>query len=206
MAGETRPHWDGPPLAAWDAWTPGQAATRLAGVEAPWCVVGGWALDLWLGRESRLHEDLEIAIPKPFFPQMRRRLAGFELYSVGDGEVLTLRPGVEPPDDKHQTWVAEGEAWRLDVMVEPGDAQTWVFRRDESVTAPRTQMVGMTGAGVPYLKPEGALLYKAVKPRPKDEADFALFAPLLDPSARAWLREVISRLYPGHPWLGRLGA
>lgn len=204
MAGETMPIWDGPPLEAWDAWTPEQAAARLTGVEAPWCVVGGWALDLWLGRESRVHEDLEIAIPKPSFPQMRSWLSRFDLYSVGDGEVLTLRPGADPPRDKHQTWVAEGEAWRLDVMAEPGDAQTWVFRRDESVTAPRARMVAATEAGVPYLKPEGALLYKAAKPRPKDEADFTLFAPLLDATARAWLREVISRLYPGHAWLARL--
>ncbi|MDP3635235.1 nucleotidyltransferase domain-containing protein [Phenylobacterium sp.] len=198
------PHWDGPPLEAWDAWTPEEAAARLAGVAAPWCVVGGWALDVWLGRESRVHEDLEIAVPKPFLPQMRAQMAGLDLYSVGDGEVLSLAPGAEPPEDKHQIWGAEGDAWRLDVMAEPGDAETWVFRRDESVTAPRAQMMGRSPTGVPYLKPEGALLYKAAKLRPKDEADFALFAPLLDAGAKAWLEAVVSRLYPGHRWLGRL--
>ena len=206
MPDESKPHWDGPPLEAWDAWTPEQVSARLAGVDAPWCVVGGWALDVWLGRESRVHEDLEIAVPKPFLPQMRAQLAAFDLYSVGDGEVLTLMRGADPPEDKHQIWVAEGGAWRLDVMAEPGDAATWVFRRDESVTAPRAQMMGLSPTGVPYLKPQGALLYKAAKRRPKDEADFTLFAPLLDPAANVWLRGVMSRLYPGHPWLGRLAA
>lgn len=196
--------WDGPPLDAWAAWTPEQTAARLAGVAAPWCVVGGWALDVWLGRESRAHEDLEIAVPKRFLPQVRAKLAGLDLYSVGDGDVLTLAPGVEPPEDKYQIWVAEGDTWRLDVMAEPGDAETWVFRRDEAVTAPRSQMMGMSAAGVPYLKPQGALLYKAAKLRPKDEADFTLFAPLLDDAAKAWLRDLIARLYPGHPWLARL--
>ena len=198
--------WEGPPLEAWEAWTTEEAAGRLAGVAAPWCVVGGWSLDVWLGRESRRHEDLEIAIPRSFLGAMRERLAGFDLYAVGDGAVLALPPGGETPPDKHQTWVAEGPAWRMDVMLEPGDAQTWVFRRDETVTAPRREMVGVSPAGVPYLKPQGALLYKAAKPRPKDEADFTLFAPLLDAAARAWLREVVARLYPGHPWLARLGA
>ncbi|WP_340644061.1 hypothetical protein [Phenylobacterium sp.] len=206
MSDETRSRWDGPPLDAWAAWTPEQVAARLAGVAAPWCVVGGWALDVWLGRESRMHEDLEIAVPKPFLPQMQAQLAGLDLYSVGDGEVLTLGPGAEPPEDKYQIWVAESGAWRLDVMAEPGDATTWVFRRDESVTAPRAQMTGLSPTGVPYLKPQGALLYKAAKLRPKDEADFALFAPLLEAGARAWLREVIARLYPGHAWLPRLAA
>lgn len=200
------PHWDGPPLEAWDAWTPEQAAARLAGVAAPWCVVGGWALDVWLGRESRVHGDLEIAVPRPFFGAMRARLSGFDFHTAGDGEVHALAPEVGPPPGKHQTWLREGAVWRLDVMLEPGDGATWVFRRDESLTAPRAAMVGVSAGGVPYLKPQGALLYKAAKPRPKDEADFSRFAPLLDIEARDWLREAIARLYPGHPWLARLDA
>lgn len=199
------PRWDGPPLEAWDAWTPEQAALRLTGVAAPWCVVGGWALDVWLGRESRVHGDLEIAVPSPFFEELRTRLSGFDLYAVGDGEVLALPPGAAPPADKYQTWVSEAGVWRLDVMVEPGDAETWIFRRDGQITAPRAEMLAMSDTGVPYLKPQGALLYKAAKPRDKDEADFTLFAPLLEGAARTWLREAIGRLYPGHAWLARLG-
>lgn len=29
------PQWDGPPLEAWDAWTPEEVVARLAGVAAP---------------------------------------------------------------------------------------------------------------------------------------------------------------------------
>ena len=198
----TPPIWDGPPLEAWDAWTPEAAAARLAGVDAPWCVVGGWALDLWLGRQSRPHGDLEIAIPRGAFGAMRGALAGFALHVVGDGEVRALDPGAEPPAHRHQTWVREGRAWRMDVMLEPGDAETWIFRRDERLTAPRSRMVGVSTA--PYLKPEGVLLYKAARPRPKDEADFGLIAPLLEAPARAWLTAALARLYPGHAWLERL--
>ena len=37
---------------AWSAWRPEELGRRLRGVEKPWCIVGGWALDLWHGRES----------------------------------------------------------------------------------------------------------------------------------------------------------
>jgi hypothetical protein len=60
-------HWEGPPLAAWSPWSPEQAAEQLAGVSAPWCVIGGWAIDLFLGEQTRPHEDLEIAIARSDF-------------------------------------------------------------------------------------------------------------------------------------------
>ena len=124
---------------------------------------------------------------------------------MGDGEVRALAAHEPPPEETHQAWVLDEAAqlWRMDVMQEPGDHATWVFRRDPRITAPREQMIAQSG--VPYLRPEGALLYKAKARRPKDEADFALCAPRLTAAGRAWLAEAIERLHPGHQWVGRLG-
>ena len=149
-------HWDGPPLEAWAAWSPQEAATRLAGVTAPWCVAGGWALDLWLGEQTRPHGDLEIAIQREDLPQIRAAL-GLPLHVAGDGEVRRLADDQTPPQHRHQNWVREGEAWRMDIMLEPGDAETWVYRRDPNLTAPRAWMVGVAGQ-VPYLKPQGVFI------------------------------------------------
>jgi hypothetical protein len=94
--------------------------------------------------------------------------------------------------------------WRVDVMTEPGDEQTWVYRRDPRITAPRDQMIGRTDGGVAYLRPHGALLYKAARTRPKDEADFPHAAAELTTSERSWLIDALSTVYPGHPWIRRL--
>lgn len=200
-------HWDGPPLDAWRAWRPEQAAQQLAGLDVPWCVVGGWAIDLWLGRETRAHDDLEIAILREDLPAIRARLNGFVLHAVGDGDVRRLEPDAVTPPDKHQNWVLDpiANAWRVDVMLEPGDTHTWVFRRDETIRAPRTQMIGSRN-GVPFLNAEGALLYKAKAMRPKDEADFNACLPTLDAAARTWLSRALTRAHPDHPWLAPLGA
>ena len=69
-------HWEGPPLDAWEPWRPDEVAARLSGIAAPWCVVGGWAIDLFLGRETRPHGDLEISIPRSAFAEVRDRLSG----------------------------------------------------------------------------------------------------------------------------------
>jgi hypothetical protein len=199
-------HWDGPGLDAWKPWRPSDVAAKLRGLAAPWCVVGGWALDLWHGRQTREHEDLEIAIARSDFPTVRHRLAAFKFHAVGDGEVRSLDPGQVTPPEKHQNWVLDeaANAWRLDVMLEPGDDQTWVFRRDETVTRQRSRMVATSGAGVPYLRPEGVLLYKAKAARPKDQADFALALPAMDAEARDWLRQALEHVHPGHAWLEAL--
>jgi len=199
-------HWDGPPLSAWTPWTPREAAGRLAGVTADWAVVGGWAIDLFLGRQTRKHEDLEIAVPRSQFEVMQAALAEFALHAVGDGEVRFLPPGQPTPPDKHQNWVLDvpAQAWRMDVMLEPGDAATWVFRRDRRLTAARGRMIARTAEGVPFLRPEGALLYKAKGQREKDEADLTSVLPALDDAARAWLRDALVLVHPGHAWLERL--
>jgi hypothetical protein len=88
----------------------------------------------------------------------------------------------------------------MDVMLEPGDAETWVFRRDERVRAPRDAMVSDSGP-IPHLKAHGALLYKAKALRPKDEADFASAAPLLSRDECAWLIETLCVAHPGHAWI-----
>jgi hypothetical protein len=51
--------------------------------------------------------------------------------------------------------------------------------------------------GIPYLRPELALLHKAHLDRPKDKADLA--AARLDPDARAWLAQTLDQL-GHHSW------
>jgi hypothetical protein len=90
----------------------------------------------------------------------------------------------------------------MDVMLEPGNAETWVFRRDERMRALRAFMVAQ--GPIPHLKAHGALLYKAKALRPKDEADFASALPLLTREERAWLIEALSVAHPGHAWIAAL--
>lgn len=195
-----------PDLDRWQAWTPAEAARILEGVRAPWFVVGGWALDLWHGQETREHEDLEIAFPRPRFEAFREALHDFALFDAGSGRLRYLPPDAAPSPDDHQTWVLDTreDVWRMDLMREPGDDATWVCRRDDSIRLPRSEVSARSADGIAYLLPQFVLLFKAKAVRPKDEADLAAALPRLSSPARAWLSDALASIHPGHPWIETL--
>jgi hypothetical protein len=194
----------------WDAWTPAEAARRFAGVEAPWYVAAGWAIDLFLGGELREHEDLEIAIPARALDEFVGALAGLDVYVVKAPGRETFAPvaevGPEGLAETHQTWVRDPGSgdWKLDLFREPGDGETWVCRRDNRIRLPYDEVIARTNDGIPYGRPEVVLLYKARHEREKDRADFDAALPRLDDRTRARLAEWLELVHPGHAWIGRL--
>ena len=80
-----------PDQQAWQAWTPEELSQRLRQVSRPWSVVGGWALDLWLGRQTRDHGDLEFTVLRDDFLLFRQALAPLQFYTVRDGTFAFCR-------------------------------------------------------------------------------------------------------------------
>ncbi|MEY2245993.1 hypothetical protein AB8A21_24205 [Streptomyces sp. BF23-18] len=188
-----------------DAWRPEQVAERLGGIDAPWCVVAGWALDLFRGEHSRPHGDLEIAVPAAGFPEIRQRFPRYVFDAVGSGRVWP-GAGAETLAATHQTWVRDpaSDQFLFDVFREPHEGGTWICRRDERLRLPYDAIIERTADGIPYLVPELVLLFKAKAPRPKDQADFKGVLPLLDQPRRSLLRGWLELVHPGHPWLAEL--
>lgn len=190
-------------LDAWDAWTPAEASRRLGSLKAPWYVIAGWALDLFLGRQTRDHHDLEIGVPEHRFAEVRALLPGFEFVAVGDGRGWPLTDAALAR--YRQTWAREpGGPWRIDVMRELWHGNTWICRRDSRIRLDASRLISRTAEGIPFMQPEVVLLFKAKAVRPKDELDFAAALPRLDVERRDWLRAALTLVHPGHPWLGPL--
>ncbi|GAA3510724.1 nucleotidyltransferase domain-containing protein [Actinocatenispora rupis] len=214
MTSDRAPHGAGPgagpgepvdlDLDAWAAWTPTELAARLAAVDVPWWVCGGWAIDLFHGAPRRAHEDIEFAVCRADFPAVRDALlAGgtHHMYYVGDGRAYRL--GSVPPPEYTQVWTAERASglFRTDTFLDPGDRDEWVCKRDERLRRPLADTIAVSADGVPYQRPEVVLLMKAKHRRPKDEADLAATLPLLSAAARAWLADALALIHPGHDWI-----
>ena len=76
--------WEGPELDAWDAWTPWEAAERFAHIDVPWCVVAGWSIDLFIGKQTREHGDLEVEfLSRDFDVKILKQLGCAEIRQKG---------------------------------------------------------------------------------------------------------------------------
>ncbi|MEB8338449.1 nucleotidyltransferase domain-containing protein [Streptomyces endophyticus] len=188
-----------------DAWRPEHVAERLAGVRTPWCIAAGWALDLFLGGQSRPHGDLEIAVPAAGFSEIRDRFPEYVFDAVGSGRVWA-GARAKALAATHQTWLRDpaSDQFLFDVFREPHEGLTWIYRRDDSLRLPYDAIIARTADGIPYLVPELVLLFKAKAPRPKDQADFDAALPLLGQARRDALSGLLGRVHPGHPWLTAL--
>jgi hypothetical protein len=194
-----------PELEAWQAWHPTEAQRILSDLPVPWYVAGGWAIDLGLGRQTRRHEDLEIAIARTDFARYREfvnTLGRFDLYDAGDGRLTRLDGGPSNPDN-HQIWLLDRDAqvWRMDTFLEARDQRTWRTHRDPRIEIPMTEAVRRTADGIPYLAPALVLYMKAKAARPKDDADLRTVLPTLDTDERDLLARTIALVHPGHRWL-----
>ncbi len=191
-----------PDLSAWDAWRPGEVA-RPTGREHDVVHHCGLGAGSPSRPQTRDHDDLEIAVPADRSSEFQRVLADYDLYVIGAG-----LPARSPRKlaEHHQTWVRERLTglWRLDIMREPWEGDTWVFRRDARIRLPRERVIAHTPDGIPYARPEVAVLYKAKNARPKDDSDFARVLSLLDPAGRRWLAQSLELVHPGHRWLETL--
>lgn len=199
----------------WQPLTLRELREVLRGLEAPWWIAGGWAIDLFLGRQTRPHEDLDVLILRRDQLRVQQHLHGWRLYKTKQPTPSTLAPW--PANEflawetgVYDIWAKQTETggWRFQLMLMEDDTDRWVFRRDPRIGGRVADLGWMTDDGLPVLRPAVQLLYKGrlESRRPKDDADFAAVLPHLAEDARRWLADEL-RLQFGarHPWIVELG-
>ncbi len=196
---------------SWRPATPTDAGEILNAVQAPWWIAGGWAIDLFLGCETRTHQDLDVGVRRVDAVPVMETLRSWEFFEAHQGMLHRIARGEQPRPEVNSLWgrpVNERE-WVLELMLDESGTdergnEEWVFRRGPSIRRPFAGAIRRTRDGTPYLAPEIQLLYKARDLRARDQADFERACALLGGSAARWLRACLERLYPRHPWLTAL--
>lgn len=184
---------------------PLKVAALMRSFKPLWFIAGGWAIDLYLGRSTRPHADLEIGIFRRDQFALRAHLGAWQWQQVFNG-TLSRWQGERLDWPRHELYCTNerAEPARLEVLLNESQGDRWVFRRNAKITRPIVKCYRTTAFGLNVLAPEIVLLYKAKDPRAKDEADFAVALAHLDAEPRAWLRAAIAACHAQHHWLHRL--
>jgi len=193
-----------------------------------WSLCGGWAVDAWLGRQTREHADIDISVFQGDEQALFEHLVGWQLVAHDpnvadnsaepwDGRPLDLPAHIHAraPDarrhlpDRLDAPVQAG--FSLDIQVSERSGGDWIFSREPRIAVPLRRCVRQSGWGLPTLVAEVVLFYKATayfemlkRIRRRDERDFLALLPHLTEKQSNWLREAISLVQPGHSWLTQL--
>lgn len=198
--------WNGPLRLA----RPEQVATAIRplmdGFGAPWCVAGGWALDLFLGYRTRPHADLELAVFRQDQSLLQSHLHGWTFTVSVNGRREEWRPGDRLELPLHEIYAYSPDEPRrsIEFLLNERDAGSWVYRRNAAIVLPLDRAIISTTFGVAALSPEIVLLFKAKSPRAKDEADYDAVRAAMSDERRRWLRSALLTCQPDHPWIQAL--
>lgn len=172
-----------------------------------WAVAGGWAIDLWLGEQTREHHDIEVVVrgsdQREVHDALGAQWALFCLDPPGSGWRTWSGAPLRPPAFQLQARSAT-MGLEFDLFTETVDEGVWRFRRDQRIGRPLQEVTTLSPGGLPIVRPEVQLLYLAKSTEPKHQHDFELTAPRLDRAAAEWLASALVVTAPGHPWLARL--
>lgn len=180
-----------------------------------WALCGGWAVDAWLGHETRDHHDVDVAVFEDDQRAIHHHMAGWELTGHDDAVADDSK---DPWNGRHLFLPAHIHArahdgFELEFHLNERLGSAWIFNRQPCVSMPLSRCVGKSTWRVPAVVPEVILYYKALPPgwrgtrpelRPHDHRDFSLLLPLLKATQREWIRHAITMVDPGHSWLSRL--
>jgi GNAT superfamily N-acetyltransferase len=178
----------------------------------PWGIAGGWALDLFLGRVTRKHADIEVAIFREDQLALREYLSsrGWSFEYVRSGELFPWPASQKLILPIHEIWCSNsiGPLSRLEVLLNERESDEFVFRRNSHIRAPVSRtFVTRSGDGIPFLAPEIVLLYKSKNATDsKEQLDFVNALDSLGTEVRQRLSDALTIIDPGHPWLVALTA
>jgi hypothetical protein len=164
-------------------------------------------MDLFLDRETRRHDDLDVALLRRDQLALFHHVRAWDLRYARPTHTLEHWDGrhLEPPI--HGIWARRSKSpnapWTCEFLLNEERDGDWIYRRNEVVRRPLEEISNEKN-GVPYLRPEIILVYKSTDGSPKAETDFGAVQPHLSAEAIDWLRTALEQCNNQHPWIQKL--
>jgi hypothetical protein len=161
----------------------------------PWFVAGGWAIDLFIGKEMRVHEDIEIGIFRKDQMKLYKYLEKYKKYYIDNKS----RIGKLEKHDWNKEYLrlpihelyVQYDDLEIEILLNEREEPNWVYRRNEKIRLVEEKAILHSEEGIPYLCPEIVLLYKTKDMREKDIADLKNAFGKMSEYQKKWLMDSI---------------
>lgn len=162
------------------------ACFLLSKLTVPYWIIGGWAIDLAVGRVTRDHADVDVMLLERDKHALWNGLPQAEVQIEGRcTEPRRLAVHSKNLPLPTEVWLAHA------------DGTSWVHRRGAySIKRPLASITRHRD-GIPYLAPEVILLFKSRSTADKDQHDVQTALPLLNAEQRSWLEDTLRHLPRG---------
>jgi GrpB-like predicted nucleotidyltransferase (UPF0157 family) len=184
-------------------------ANELSDFRQGWHISAGWALDLFLGRVTRVHHDVDVLISRVDQLPLQAYLTArdWKLMTPWQGRLEPWPTQMYLERPRHQIH-AFRDGQFIDFHLGEIEPAMWRYRRAENISRSIERISLHSKTGIPFLAPEVVLLFKSKntsgRERPKDQADFERIYPHLEPERRAWLIWALLETAPLHSWTQQL--
>lgn len=185
---------------------PLQVTPVLRDFKPSWFVAGGWAIDLFLGKETRPHQDIEVAVFRKDQIALHDCFDGWLLQKIVNGKPLVWYRDerLTLPTHEIHCFNETAQPPRIEILLNESNETDWLYRRNPKVRRSLAKLQLELSAGVKFLCPEVVLLYKSKNPQAKDEQDFQAVVKYLDAEQKEWLKDAIEVCNSEHRWLRSL--
>ncbi len=171
-----------------------------------WFVAGGWAIDLFLDKVTRPHQDIEVAIFRKDQVALHVYFNGWLLQKIVNGEPVVWHRDewLTLPTHEIHCFSETAQLLQIEILMNESNETEWLYRRNQKVRRSLVKVQLESSAGVKFLCPEIVLLYKSKNPQAKDEQDFQAVVKYLDAERKEWLKNAIKVCNSEHRWLRSL--
>ena len=201
----------------------------MKNANVPWAVCGGFALDMFLDKDTRTHGDIDICVfekdRKNIFHHMLQN--NWLVYEFrGNGKVRPLdvasasEPGRNlmctngecdivkfyPCDEEGLLWyeffhTGIKEFYYLEFLFNTIAENNFVFDKNKGIHREISKAI-LFNEGIPFLAPEIVLLYKSTQSEKAEyNFDFQQVFSHMNNEQKSWFSQSLDVLYPGgHMW------
>ncbi|MPZ50806.1 MAG: hypothetical protein GEU75_16155 [Dehalococcoidia bacterium] len=133
-----------------------RVAETMSGFDHTWFLCGGWAVDAWIGRQTRDHHDIDIAVFADELDAVAAHFPGWRLIAhdqvaPDDSEPWDGRP-LEFPAHIHAQ-LEDGTNPNLEFCINERLGHDWIFSREPRITMDLGRCGQNSGWGLPTLVP-----------------------------------------------------